>query len=98
MHTVAKAGADTRRRRVDISRGRFLASAAGAVAALTWAAEIGCTGWAQVLLKFVLGHPAVTCVIPGTSKPEHMRDNAQAGFGAMPNAQLRVRMVADSGF
>ncbi|MBM3511707.1 MAG: aldo/keto reductase [Alphaproteobacteria bacterium] len=63
-----------------------------------WAAEIGCTGWAQVLLKFVLGHPAVTCVIPGTSKPDHMRDNAQAGFGAMPNAALRMRMVAELGF
>ena len=63
-----------------------------------WAAEIGCTGWAQILLKFVLGHLAVTCVIPGTSKPDHMRDNAQAGFGAMPGAALRRRMVADLGF
>ena len=63
-----------------------------------WAAEIGCTGWAQILLKFVLGHPAVTCVIPGTSKPEHMRDNAQAGSGTMPSAALRARMVADLGF
>ena len=42
-----------------------------------WAAELGCESWAQILLKFVLGHPAVTCVIPGTSRPQHMRDNAQ---------------------
>ena len=49
-----------------------------------WAAEIGCTSWSQVLLKFVLSHAAVTCAIPGTSKPEHIRDNAAAGTGAMP--------------
>jgi diketogulonate reductase-like aldo/keto reductase len=60
-----------------------------------WAGEIGCTSWAQVLLKFVLAHPAVTCVIPGTSKPEHMRDNAQAGLGPLPDAALVKRMVAE---
>jgi aryl-alcohol dehydrogenase-like predicted oxidoreductase len=49
-----------------------------------WAAEIGCSGWNQVLLKFVLSQPAVTCVIPGTSNPEHMRSNAAAGEGALP--------------
>ena len=43
------------------------------------AGEIGCTSWAQVLLKFVLGHCAVTCVIPGTAKPGHMADNLRAG-------------------
>jgi diketogulonate reductase-like aldo/keto reductase len=59
-----------------------------------WAAEIGCQSWAQILLKFVLGHPAVTCVIPGTGKPEHMRDNVQAGFGAIPDEKLRQRMAA----
>ena len=51
-----------------------------------WAGEIGCTSWAQVLLKFVLSHPAVTCTIPGTSRAEHMADNASAGTGAMPDA------------
>lgn len=60
-----------------------------------WAGEIGCASWAQILLKFVLANPAVTCVIPGTRKPEHMRDNAQAGLGAYPDAALRRRMVAD---
>ncbi len=49
-----------------------------------WAAEIGAGSWAQVLLKFVLSHPAVTCAIPGTSRPEHMADNALAGIGAIP--------------
>jgi len=51
-----------------------------------WAAEIGATSWAQLLLKFVLGHPAVTCTIPGTGRPEHMADNARAGDGAIPDA------------
>ncbi len=51
-----------------------------------WAGEIECTSWAQVLLKFVLSHPAVTCVIPGTSRPEHMADNAAAGQGVIPDA------------
>ncbi len=49
-----------------------------------WAGEIECSSWAQVLLKFVLSHPAVTCVIPGTSRPEHMADNARAGQGLIP--------------
>jgi len=59
-----------------------------------WAGEIGCTSWAQVLLKFVLAHPAVTCVIPGTGKPQHMKDNVAAGVGAYPDAALVQRMVA----
>ena len=58
------------------------------------AGEIGCTSWAQVLLKFVLGHPAVTCAIPGTSKPEHMADNLRAGFGPFPDAAMRDRIAA----
>jgi diketogulonate reductase-like aldo/keto reductase len=59
-----------------------------------WAAEIGCTGWGQVLLKFILGHPAVTCAIPGTGSPEHMRDNALAGCGPMPDEAMRARIAA----
>ena len=49
-----------------------------------WAAGIGCASWAQVLLKFVLSHPAVTCAIPGTRRREHMEDNVRAGFGEVP--------------
>ncbi|WP_409167479.1 aldo/keto reductase [Variovorax sp. H27-G14] len=51
-----------------------------------WAGEIGCTSWAQLLLKFVLSHPGVTCVIPGTSRAEHMTDNAAAGKGTYGDA------------
>jgi diketogulonate reductase-like aldo/keto reductase len=60
-----------------------------------WAIEIGCTSWAQILLKFVLANKAVTCVIPGTGKPEHMRDNAQAGLGVYPDAAMLQRMVKE---
>lgn len=58
-----------------------------------WAAEIECRTWAQALIKFVVAHPAVTCVIPGTSRPEHMRENAEAGTGALPDDALRRRMA-----
>ena len=47
----------------------------------SWADEWGCSSWAQLLLKYVLGHAAVTCVIPGTGNPRHMRENAAAGSG-----------------
>lgn len=59
----------------------------------TWASELGLTSWAQVMLKFVVSHPAVTCAIPATSSPDHMRDNALAGHGPMPDAALRARMA-----
>ena len=59
----------------------------------SWAQEIDCQSWAQVLLKFVLSNPAVTCVIPGTGRPEHMVDNIAAGFGRLPDAALRARMI-----
>lgn len=58
-----------------------------------WAAEFDCTSWGQFFLKFVLGHPASTCVIPGTGKPRHMRDNIQAGMGRLPDAKQRERMA-----
>ena len=61
-----------------------------------WAAEIGATSWAQVLLKFVLSHPAVTCAIPGTSRPEHMADNALAGTGVIPERSFWERHPIDS--
>jgi len=57
-----------------------------------WAAEFECTSWAQFFLKYILGHPAVTCVIPATSKPHYMADNARAGHGALPDANMRRRM------
>jgi len=59
-----------------------------------FAGEIGVATWAQFALKWILGHPAVTCVIPGTRNPKHLLDNAGAGSGALPDAALRARMVA----
>ncbi|KXJ65180.1 aldo/keto reductase [Achromobacter xylosoxidans] len=58
------------------------------------AAEIDCSSWAQIFLKFIIGHPAVTAVIPATSKPANMADNARAGFGRQPDAALRDRIAA----
>ena len=58
-----------------------------------WAAEFDCASWAQFFLKFIIGHPAVTCVIPATAKPTHMRDNAAAGHGRMPDGRMRERMA-----
>jgi diketogulonate reductase-like aldo/keto reductase len=59
-----------------------------------WAAELGIQSWAQYFLKWIVAHPAVTCAIPATSKPAHMRDNAGAGSGAMPDEATRHRMAA----
>jgi len=58
-----------------------------------WAAELGAASWAQFFLKFAISHPAVTCAIPATSKVEHLADNMQAGFGTLPDAATRERMV-----
>ncbi len=58
-----------------------------------WVAEFDCASWGQFFLKFVLSHPAVTCVIPGTDDPRHMADNLGAGRGRLPDARQRKRMV-----
>jgi diketogulonate reductase-like aldo/keto reductase len=60
-----------------------------------WAAEIGCDGWAQAVLKFIVSHPAVTCAIPATSQVAHVVQNLGAASGPMPDAALRVRIAAD---
>jgi diketogulonate reductase-like aldo/keto reductase len=57
-----------------------------------WAAELGIATWAQYFLKWIVSHPAVTCAIPGTGKPEHMRDNVAAGTGPIPDEAQRRRM------
>ena len=61
----------------------------------SWTAEAGCTTWAQLFLKFVLAHPAVTCVIPGTANPEHMMQNAQAGVGPALDGTFKQRLVEE---
>ncbi|NIR29577.1 MAG: aldo/keto reductase [Gammaproteobacteria bacterium] len=58
-----------------------------------WATEFDCRSWAQFFLKFILGHPAVTCAIPATSNPRHAADNVRAGHGALPDAAQRERMA-----
>jgi len=58
-----------------------------------WALEFDCESWGQFFLKYLLSNPAVTSVIPGTSKPHHMKDNVGAGFGRLPNEQERRKML-----
>jgi diketogulonate reductase-like aldo/keto reductase len=57
-----------------------------------WATDFAAS-WGQFFLKFIVSHPAVTCVIPATSKPHHMQDNLEAGFGRLPDAATRKRMI-----
>ncbi len=57
------------------------------------AKELGCESWGQFYLKFIIGHPAVTCLIPATSKPKHMKDNMGANFGPVPDAAQRQEMI-----
>jgi diketogulonate reductase-like aldo/keto reductase len=58
-----------------------------------WAAQVGVNSWAQLALKFLLSHSAVTCVIPGTGNPRYMADNAGAGFGPMLTGAQREQLI-----
>jgi len=58
-----------------------------------WAADFDCASWAQFFLKYIIAHPAVTCVIPGTGKARHVADNLAAGAGRLPDARQRKRMI-----
>ena len=58
-----------------------------------WARDFDCQSWGQFFLKFVVSHPAVTCVIPATSKVHHMADNMAANFGRLPSPSMRKRML-----
>jgi len=60
-----------------------------------WLAERGCATWAQAMLKFVLGHPAVTCAIPATSKVHHLEENLAAGRGWLPESDERERLASE---
>jgi diketogulonate reductase-like aldo/keto reductase len=57
------------------------------------AAELDCSSWAQFFLKFILGHPAVTCIIPATAVAKHMADNMLANFGRVPDQAQRSEML-----
>jgi diketogulonate reductase-like aldo/keto reductase len=59
-----------------------------------WAAEIDCANWAQLLLKFIVSHPAVTCAIPATTRVDHVQENMGAATGRMPDPAMRARMIA----
>lgn len=59
-----------------------------------WAGDIGCDNWAQLLLKFVVSHPAVTCAIPATSQVAHMQENMGAQIGVLPDTTYRERIAA----
>jgi diketogulonate reductase-like aldo/keto reductase len=63
-----------------------------------WAAEFDCTSWAQFFLKYIVSHPALTCAIPATNKPQHMADNMMAAYGKLPDEATRQKMakVVDS--
>ena len=61
-----------------------------------WAREIDCESWAQLLLKFVVSHPAITCAIPATSRVAHLRDNMKAGYGRLPDERMRALIAAEA--
>jgi diketogulonate reductase-like aldo/keto reductase len=60
-----------------------------------WAGELGCTSWAQTILKFIVTHKAVTCVIPATTRVDHVRENVLAARGILPDDATRRRIAAD---
>jgi diketogulonate reductase-like aldo/keto reductase len=59
-----------------------------------WATEAGVHSWAELSLKYILPHPAITCVLTETSNPAHMKANAKAAFGTLPDEATRRRMAA----
>ena len=58
----------------------------------SWAREIDCESWAQMMLKFIVSHPAITCAIPASNRVEHTRDNVRGGYGRMPDEKMRRRI------
>jgi diketogulonate reductase-like aldo/keto reductase len=59
-----------------------------------WAAQIDCASWAQIILKFIVSHPAVTCAIPATTRVDHVQENLAAATGLLPDEAMRRRMIA----
>jgi len=62
------------------------------VALPDWAAEFDCHSWAQFSLKYILAHPAVTCVLTETTKPKHLLENLGTAYGRLPDAETKRRM------
>jgi aryl-alcohol dehydrogenase-like predicted oxidoreductase len=58
-----------------------------------WAADFGATTWGQFFLKYVLGHPAVSVVVPSSGSPAHVEENMRALRGPVPDDEQRTRMV-----
>ena len=58
-----------------------------------WAKDVSCRSWAQFFLQWIVSHPDVTCVIPATNNPDHLKDNMEAGRGALPSPEMRKRMA-----
>jgi diketogulonate reductase-like aldo/keto reductase len=58
-----------------------------------WAADLGIASWGQYFLKWIVGHPSVSCAIPGTAKADHMRDNVAAGMATLPDEAARKKML-----
>lgn len=74
-------------------RRKQLINAVARAALPDWAGEIGCDNWPQFLLKYIVSHPAVTCVIPATSRVDHMIENMGACYGPLPDDAMRREMV-----
>lgn len=62
-----------------------------------WAGEIGCKSWAQIMLKFIISHPAVTCPIPATTRVDHVQENLGAAAGPLPDKAMRARILSAVG-
>jgi aryl-alcohol dehydrogenase-like predicted oxidoreductase len=87
--------------RVREAEARLLPAARDAGAAVLvmrpFAQELGATSWAQLFLKWILGHPAITAALPATSNPRHMADNLAAGVGPLPDEAMRKRIASSLG-
>ncbi len=77
---------------VPLGRGKLLEAVKGKTVP-AWAKELGCESFAQMLLKFVVSHPAVTVAIPATSKAKHMADNIGAAYGRLLNEKERQKIA-----
>jgi aryl-alcohol dehydrogenase-like predicted oxidoreductase len=77
-----------------LGRNRLLAKVQGQTLPEWAKQELGAVSFAQLLLKFVVSHPAVTAAIPGTNRPQHMIENLGAGRGPLPDAKQRERIAA----